>query len=126
MSSIEINDDLDKVLHLSIKLVVLQNLVDCYERENTSDNPQEVCNFRSCCILDELKAILDRLQPYIIWLASVDEGTIKCKDAHKDSVAYMALSFTKIYDFVLEESNKKEARLKLIELEQSMFSRDES
>ena len=119
------NDDYDKILHISIKLVVLQNLRICYFNELDQDLPQETKNFRSCCILDEIKLILDNLVPYIQWLANIDSGDVIVNKPIRDGVDKLIPDLDEYYQFTLEEVRKKEERLRLINLERSIFANEQ-
>lgn len=121
MSDLKKGSTLDNILHISIKLVVLQNLIDCYVRESNAPLSQEIINFRSACILDELKLILDNLMSYTEWLAKVDMGLVKVDRETKKGTTKLINDLNKIYEFVLEEAAKKEARLNLIKGERELF-----
>lgn len=116
------NENLQKLLHLSCKLVVLQNLKACYDYELETELPQETRNFRSACILDEIKLILDRNIDYVEWIANVQMGTIDFPDEHLEGVNKIVKDLDFLYNFVLEEAAKKEARIRLMELENKMFN----
>lgn len=127
MSQLQLNqnDDYDKILHISIKLVVLQNLRMCYLNELDQDLPQETKNFRSCCILDEIKLILDNLVLYIQWLASVEAGDTIVDKPIRDAVDKLIPDLDEYYQFTIDEFRKKEERLRLINLERSIFANEQ-
>ena len=118
---LRMNDDLNKLLYLSCKLVVLQNLKACYDYELSTDLPQETRNFRSSCVLDEIKLILDNLVDHVEWIGNVALGNLPCPRGQEEGINRIVADLDKLYTFTLEEAAKKEARLKLMELERSMF-----
>ena len=124
MSNLNLRNDrnnINHILEVSIKLVVLQNLQTAYIFECESGNPQELCTFRSACVLDEIKLILDNLRDHISWLVAVENGQIKATADIKEAVDALIKDLDKIYLFTLEEVAKKEERLRLLDLEKSMF-----
>ena len=106
---------LDKFITASARLVVLQNLKACYEEEKRALHRTQVNkNFRTAALLEQIRFILEFLDPYMVYFADTEQYP---GDLSTDQVRNMMRLMTELstyYEWACEEVKLKMARQSLI------------
>lgn len=106
---------LDRFITASARLVVLQNLKACYEEEKRAQHRNQVNkNFRTAALLEQIRFILEFLDPYMVYFADTEQYP---GDLSSDQIRNMMKLMTELstyYEWACEEVKLKMARQSLI------------
>lgn len=108
---------LDNFIHASSRLVMLQNLKNCYKYELELDNPQETKNFRSAAMLDLIRVVLDNLQIYMEYLVYVSEPPFLIEQHQAENARRLVEELATYYEWAIEEVKLKQLRQRLVSRE---------
>ena len=112
---------LNKFIITSSKLVVLQALKNSYIYEINSNKPQTTKNFRSTCILEEARVILEYLEEFVEYFTKIElenknqSGTNKLRVQQIKAIQKLLLELNVFYSWAIEEVKLKHARQQLQE-----------
>lgn len=105
---------LDNFIAASSKLVMLQNLRSCYEAEMEAELPQETKNFRSACVLDLVRDVLEQTEIYMEYLVQVGTPPYEYTEDQCNNATRLAEDLTTYYEWATEQVLLKKARQDLV------------